>query len=498
MDEDIEPQTGGSARAARAPDEGSAGVPAVGASATALHGLMDAIMAEADDDLKEAIRAGGLGHLSPEHEYRLATLLIERSDAWLQANGEPITNDDYLDVTRRIQPLVSRPSGNTSQTDHTTGTDDDVHRLYRALWTEGQVLQGSDRRFYRIRSALPPWLQAYHHLTDAAGAPSSPSSPAMAARPRLPTIVPAFLHAGRDGVGRISSSQVNLAIYTACVAPKSEWEETSKGFPRYTFRVPSGDIAITLSPDVAVRKDLPQQVATMYQLRDELSVEDWDVMTALMAQVLAEGRPDASAFVTADAVLDNRKVERKKSGGYSSGHHPKMRTKIAESINRLAHLRVRTETLQIRELAPDGTVRWVPADWNERVLQIQGDWTRGDTGAVLGWRYNFGASFTTFLARPNRYVGYLLQETLALHVSKQQTAKQLAHYLALHLRIDARNGRGLDRRLGELLDGAKIAADPQRQQRTIDRLEGALRDLIKAGLIRIEWNGRVWTCPHDR
>lgn len=306
-----------------------------------------------------------------------------------------------------------------------------------------------------------------------------------------PLISPAFMYDGRKGLGRISSSQISLALFTACVAPKSEWSATTKGFPRYVFTVPSGEVVITLTPEVIVRGDTDDQVAAMNKIRDELSVDDWDLLTTLMEQAFTEGRSDASAYITDDAVLDYRQIEPKRKGKYNVGHRPRQRARIDACLNRVAHLHIRTDTLHILEDTGKGKPRKVVFDCNEKVIKIKGNITRRDNDAVMGWSYEFGKTFTTFLRRPNNYVGYLLQGTVALD-GRKETAKQLAHYLTIHTRIDAHNGRGMERFMGELIDGAKLPHNPSRPQRTIDDTEDALREVVRAGLYRFEHGGKMF------
>lgn len=356
-------------------------------------------------------------------------------------------------------------------------------QVHRWAWERERLLSWTWILF-RIAEEPPDWVLEKLDLDDTAKLIWPHRLP-------RPIISPAFRHDGREGLGRISSSQISLALFTACVAPKSEWDTTAKGFPRYVFTVPSGEVVVTLTPEVVVRSDVTDQVTAMNKIRDELSVDDWDLLTILMEQVFAEGHSDASAFITDDTALDYRQIEPKRKGKYNVGHRPRPRARIDACLNRVAHLHVRTDTLHILEDTGKGKPRKVLFDCNEKVIKIKGDITRRDNDAAMGWAYEFGKTFTTFLHRPNNYVGYLLQGTVALD-GRKETAKQLAHYLTIHTRIDAHNGRGMERFMGELIDGAKLPHNPKRPQRTIDDTEDALREVVKAGLYRFEHGGKVF------
>ncbi len=403
-------------------------------------------------------------------------ILLTRLDAWLKTNADPLTTDDLAAVFQQL-----KLSASDIPPDPNTADDSQIRVLFRSLWESQRVIVGPNNNFYRARADLPRWIMGLLGLVD--------EPHALKPTPR-PPMLQAFMHDGQVGLGRILSSQVSLAIFTACVAFKDEWAQTAKGFPKFTLALSSGEIVLTLTPDVVSQKDSEAQVAAMNAIRDGLSIDDWELFSILMEQVLTSNNADASAYITDARALDYRKIAKNKNKGYSAGHSPVMRASVAESMNRLAHLHVRTTSLQILEAGPDGRPRKVPVDWRERVVRITGDLTRRDNDATLGWHYSFPTWFPTFLEPPNRYVGYLQQETVALHGSKQ-VAKRLAHYFALHLRINGQNSQRLERKMSELFGGARIPINWQRQQRTIDQLETALRDLVKNGLIRIEQDNEI-------
>lgn len=422
---------------------------------------------------------------------------------WHANNTIPISFDEWTPLNDAFDTFAAT-SGLTERLATISDSTEQGLLWSQALsayeWeTRGWVpnLFGSIPRVCRPTTDVPAFMLARYSSIAATDlrpkhAPgSAPSGDGGRSVTPKPVISPAFIYDGRQGLGRISSSQISLALFTACVAPKSEWSATAKGFPRYVFTVPSGEIVVTLTPDVMVRGDLADQVAQMVKLRDELSIDDWELLTILMEQVFTEGHSGASAFMTNDAALNYRQIEPKRKGGYNAGHRPEHRARIDACLNHIAHLHIRTDTLRILEDTGTGKPRLVPVDWNEKVIKISGDITRRDNDAAMGWSYEFGRTFTTFLKPPNNFVGYLLQGTVALD-GRKGAAKHLAHYLTLHTRIDASNGRGMVRSMGELVDGARLPHYPTRQQRTIDYVEDALREVVKAGLYRFEHGGKMF------
>lgn len=448
--------------------------------ATTAQQITGDMLDDVDDDLRGALMAVSSRELSPEQVQHLVGMLRERNDAWLEAHANPITTEEFASAVQQLRLAV--PEIDLDR-DPRNANDDHIRLLFRSLWREHRIILASNNRFYRARDEPPRWLMGLLGITDEE-----------ASVRRIPrrSIAPAFILGDHVGVGRISSSQISAALFEMCIAPKAAWEKTTKGFPRYVSCRGKAEIAFILRPEVLDLKNLSAQVAAMDQICDDLSIRDWDIIAAMMAQVLRDGRPDATAFVYADTILDYRQVERKKGkDGYSAGHQRNMRLEVADSIQRFAHLYVTTKTLEIRRKKAHGKIEVDTVDWNEKVLQLHGNATRREDDAELAWQYSFGQWFTTFLENPNRFVAYILQRALAYHPIKQQWTKQLAHYLTLEMRKNADNGCELRRTVGELLKGAGITVDPRYPNKAKDRLEGAIRDVIRDGLFRVEHDGKV-------
>ncbi len=308
----------------------------------------------------------------------------------------------------------------------------------------------------------------------------------IAARPLRPIISPAFRHDGREGLGRISSDEVTFSLYDALIAPKEEWTETAKGWPIFRPTPGSDRISIRVTPIVENRNNLDTQRAEMWNIVSELGVRDFDVIAIMMAQVLAEGRPDGRAILPADTVLDYRGVgQRLDEDGYSEGRQPKLRSSIAESVYRIAHLRITTDGLPILEYDRKGKPNLSTIDFNEPVVELHSNYSRRRDDKTLLWEYSLGRWFTTYRQKPHAYTAYMLQRALGYNPKTQQWAKQLAYYLALELRRNADNGQELTRPISWFIDGARIPCEQRYAQKVRDRVEDGMRQIMRDGLIRI-------------
>lgn len=353
-------------------------------------------------------------------------------------------------------------------------------------WQEDKLLF-HDERFYPARPDEPPtkdllqWLGAIDWTENQ----DRQIGERHVAMPR-PIIAPAFFHDGRQGLGRISSDQVTFGLYDALIAPKEEWAKTAKGWPIYRPDPTSDRLAIKVTPIVENRGNLDAQRDEMWQIVQELSIADFDVLAMMMAQVLEEARNDGRAILPADAMLDYRGVgQRIGDDGYSAGRQPKMRMALSESVYRIAHLKITTDGFPILGYNSKGGVISSPMDINEPILQLHSSYSRQRDDKTMLWEYSLGRWFTTFREKPNAFTAYMLERALAYHPTKQQWTKQLAYYLAFDMRRNADNGQELAGPISRFMDGARIPCDPRYALKARDRFENSLRQVVKDGLIRI-------------
>lgn len=414
---------------------------------------------------------------------------MEQVDIWLHTHAEPIDNQNELHaINRTYYGMIATPANEIQ----------DVLDINCVMWDKHRVLPPSNGMWDVIwmrpqkGSDLPDFVRTYYNLPVPDGTTDFDDTGAAHVTPRplgppRPIVSPAFRHDGREGLGRISSSQISQGIFAACIAQKDTWGKTAKGFPRYTHIVQSGEIEITLRPEVESKdeKKLAVQIGEMEAIRDELSISDWDMACILMEQALTENGGHGTAYISDADACDYRKLEKNRKEGFAAGHHPDNRKRASDAINRLVHLWIRTDTLQVGQIDDRGKLGSVTLNLRERFVSIRQTLNRQDTEATIGWYYEFGRSFTTFLQPPNRFIAYLLQGTIALK-STQGSAKRVAHYIALRLKVDARNGAVYDITMGRLVEAAHLPYDEARIQRTIDQNEDTLRMCVREGLFRIK------------
>jgi len=493
---------------------------------------------ESDDELKQpsdAYIADIFGYRGGTRETEDPKVLeahsrVERTVNWLRAHGTPteisletLTDQWHDELDAAIPMPMLSPDAQTIYERHRLnriGSDTWTLEGDKAFWGEIEHLVAEKHPLWdefalaldvegKRAAQIQRWAWEREHLLpwgwilfNATKPPpdwllgslgvgnGTADAPVVTLRPtRLlrPIVSPAFRHDGREGLGRISSSQISQGIFAACIASKEAWGKTSKGFPRYTHSVQSGEIEITLRPEVESKdeKKLAAQIGEMESIRDELSISDWDMACILMEQAIAENGGHGTAYISDAAACDYRKLEKNRKEGFAAGHHPDNRKRASDAINRLVHLWIRTDTLQVRQVDEKGKLGSVTVNWREKFITIRQTLDRQDTEATIGWRYEFGRSFTTFLQAPNRFVAYLLQGTIALK-STQGSAKRVAHYIALRLKVDAKNGAEYDITMGKLVEAAHLPYDEARIQRTIDQNEDTLRTCIREGLFRIK------------
>jgi hypothetical protein len=392
---------------------------------------------------------------------------------WLQLHADALPDATLLEIRDGYMPEASE-EGNALR-----------DNMRRYAWTAHHALyapasDGQGGSFYRPRDEPEPWLLAAYGLGP------------KPARKKADAVIPAFTYTGVEGHGRITSDQVTFAVLAACIAPKEAWGVSTTGWPIHRSEHGTARIGIMLRPEMGSRTHKDAQRDEMNMLRDALNVSHYDTVAALIEQVMADGSPDRMAYFSADAMLTYRGIK-KKTGkdGLTHGHHVNLQNAVADAVYVAAHLHITVEGLPIREDDGKGGTRQTTINLNEKLLTIQGDITRPEDDEPLAWKYRLGQWFDTFTDPINRMVGYQTRKALSYHPIKEQWTKQLAHYLALEFRRNANKGRTINRTAGVLLDGAGITVDPRYPAKAKDRLEDALRRLLRDGLCRLEYKGKI-------
>ncbi len=201
-------------------------------------------------------------------------------------------------------------------------------------------------------------------------------------------------------------------------------------------------------------------------------------------------RPDQPVWITADAVLDARGIERKRYRSeremWAHGHRREDRLEVARAFARLDALWLQLVNV---EVIPPGHGRKRQAvnveskalAWLDRITQPDLD---GGEPVFLAARVMPGAWANEYAALDVRQTGLLAQKALAYDPYRRQPEKRLAKYLAFHVRINSKHDRvTLNLRVSTLLDTAGLLPEPANPLRTRKRLEDALNTLCQDGLL---------------
>jgi len=338
-------------------------------------------------------------------------------------------------------------------------------RLYIAH-TIGGVLHRP--RAYATRWVLIPYVVV----------PPAPATP-------VPVVPPVF----RNGMAAMPSCLAVQGLLTAihhAHPPTDGWRPADDGRPSFAFAKRAGTIVTSVSPprDSSL---LREAVASLWQTTKELTDLDGDVLLAALCQAMGTG-PDTTergVWLTVDALLDYRgiapKTHRDGSLRHRAGHRAEDRAQIAASMDRLDQLWVRLREVEVMEPQARAKPRRARYTHESKVLVITERLLQD--GLPIAWRYSPGTWLAPFLTVPNRQVALLMQQALRYDPYRQRWEKRLARYLTCHLRMDAKNGRPLVRRIGPLLDELHLPVDRRHPERTRGRFETALHRLARDGVI---------------
>jgi hypothetical protein len=215
-----------------------------------------------------------------------------------------------------------------------------------------------------------------------------------------------------------------------------------------------------------------------------------DALLACLAAWTAEGgQPDRAIWITADAVLDARGLQRIQRRGeprtWQHGHRREDRMAVGRALAQLDSLWL--EIVDV-EVMPGGRNRQPKRLTVEsRAMAVLDRLTERDAeGNVvfLAARVMPGEWARAYWELGLRQVGWLAQQALAYDPYHERPEKWLAKYLAFQFRWNARNQAApLRRRVVTLLTNAGLEPDPARPQRARDRLEKALNRLQEDNLL---------------
>jgi hypothetical protein len=336
----------------------------------------------------------------------------------------------------------------------------------RPAWRSAAML-------WRPRRPLPPWLRRYHFVEV----------------PVPSTDVPAVTLPFRAGMAAIPSC---LAVQGLVVAlqgagvPASGWVGGEAGLPAFTYSKRAGTITTVVQPLPPAGR-LHGELGGPWETVRRLDDLDADVLLIALACALdgPHEAPDGTSWLTADALLEARGIRPKTEGAgalrYRAGHRREDRLRVSASMEHLDQLWVRLQDVELRDAQPGKRAHTGRFTGAGKVLLITDRLVQD--GAPVAWRLKPGPWLASFLGVPNRQTALLPQQALRYDPYHRRWEKRLARYLTFHLRMDARHGRALVRRVGPLLDELCLTVDWRHPERTRARLEAALTRLARDGLI---------------
>ena len=451
-----------------------------------------------EDDLPDWVIDG---YQPPSARWMEATVVSDEENAyavrakvfgWVIANAHAVKPEAWFDVVRDEFSLANNIAANKS--------DKEAGLLFQQrVWHRfGLLPTGDFLSFARPRRTPPLWL------LEALGLDTMYH--------RGVSLKNAFIANGKEGYGRISSSQVVQGLMLCLFSDKTKWTVSAKGWPRFVYAFNQQEIAYTLKPEVAPTdegEETEQLKRVMFDVRDRLSSADYDIATILMAQTLRESQHGmGQGYISADHILQYRDIEKKRVDGKTRGHQQSNLDRVARSMKHLSYLHVSTNTL----LKAGGTRHRgrEALSIDSKFLSVRGDISTQEDGRVLAWDYQLGTWFGHFMEDAHQYIALENRQAVLYDPAHEPWPKQLAHYLTLEMRKNASNGQELGRYIATLMDGACIPESPQ-PIRVIDKIDEGIRRIVLDGLFRIkdgdEWldnstqemreRVRVWSCGRD-
>ena len=238
-----------------------------------------------------------------------------------------------------------------------------------------------------------------------------------------------------------------------------------------------------------------QTTAYLWQQVQQFTDLDIDVLLAMMAPLIKCQEKDGSACFFAFTFLDYRgvkpmmKQDRPSGHARRAGHRQKDLAEVGKSVERISHLWITIDQV-IEEETGSASSRRRRRKRKEyshrgRLLSIEEAWTQrelnaDEPGMEIGWKIRAGSWLKIFLESPNRQVAYLCQKTLQYDPYRQQWEKRLSRYFMFHIRMNAGGSSVVfNREIGKLLKELSLPIEEEKPQRTRDRFEKALTQLVE-------------------
>lgn len=310
-----------------------------------------------------------------------------------------------------------------------------------------------------------------------------------------PTVSPLATIVRNDGYLEIPTLQVIQAAFSAI-----DHAETGEGWDDFDgARAPThttitgkkstepGAIYVSLRGADGGSTPEPAALAELWAQVRELDDLTSDVLLACLAACVTK---NGIAWVNVDAILDARGIKRIQKrgepGNWQHGHRTEDRIAVGRALAQLDSLWVEVQNVAVtqpgkRRKAQRLTVESRALAMLDRVMQRDlagGSVIRAARIALGGWAESYKDLGITQL-------GLLAQKALEYDPYRHQPEKRLTKYLAFQYRINARTVT-IRRTVRDLLGAAAIPPDETRPMRARQRLEKALTQLHKDGVIQ-QW-----------
>ncbi len=309
--------------------------------------------------------------------------------------------------------------------------------------------------------------------------------------PDVPDIAP-------DGLVRITSDQVSYALVRAIhdAASGKDWTEGSEGEPTHTTITSKGRGAVhvslrapntRLAPSPDVLPALWEQVRTLDDLTSDA------LLVCLAHWATRSNGPESPVWITADAILDARGIQRKRyrnePGNWQHGHRTEDRTAAGRALAQLENIWVRLVDVEViprgRGRKQSQTIRV-----QSRALAMLDTITQEDLEGnpiFLGARVMPGKWAQEYWDLGLKWRGLLAQKALEYDPYREKVEKRLGKYLAFMFRWNAAGrSESVTLHVSTLLGESGLEASARNPQRTRDRLERALERLLQDGVI-VHW-----------
>jgi hypothetical protein len=288
------------------------------------------------------------------------------------------------------------------------------------------------------------------------------------------------------------------------------WQTRQDGTPYYRAATRKGaktgentSTEMELRLEDAPEPPLPaqEQVTQLWQLTRARSDLDGDLFLAQWAQYLnAPKEPEGYVWLTGDQFLVYRGIEpitKAEPDGdrRRAGQRTEDKQEISAALVRQMAVWVRVRAmlegghdannarrkrLRARRQYTHESRLWLVPEV-VRQHELSGATPDKASSHIVAWRYKPGTWATPFLEAPNRHFAQLCQTTLRYDPYRQQWEKRLARFFMFYLRISGGpnyGGTTIRRAVGDLLTELELPIDIENPQRTRQRFEQALAQLV--------------------